>query len=387
MKIGLILSHRGINYGMFLQAYATQVYIESKGFETEIIEIKETKNFSNRLKKYFRYLSPVALKSALMKAKRRKLIKNNPVLKQAFVARSEEGKNFVENRLHNIKVFKSFEEAHEYSKNNYSCVMIGSDQQWAPACFYSKLNTLMFVPEGVKRASYATSMGVSNIPANTHSLLKSFISRMDYISVREKTGRDIITKVTGREDVRIVPDPTFLLTSDEWEKHISKRRLENSDYIFCYFLGNSDIPVKKVILLAKKLGKNIIFVRNVESYSSKQIDYEDSIVVDAPSVEDFVNYIRYASLVCTDSFHCTVFSIINNVDFVSFYRTEKTNKDSRNSRIDDLLYNLECQNRICEQDGDLSSVVACNIDFENVNKIVESTRSIGEDFLKEILHE
>lgn len=387
MKIGLILSHTGINYGMLLQAYATQMYLESKGVQTEIIRIQDNAESPRKLKKYLRYLSPVALKSALMKAKRRRLVREDPVLRTAFHARSEVGRTFAKERLQNITLLKGFDRATAYCKENYDCVMIGSDQQWAPACFYSKLNTLLFVPDGVKRASYATSMGVSQIPKNTHKLLKNFISRMDYISVREETGKSIITSVTGREDVQVVPDPTFLLTSEQWVNYIPDKKLYDGKYVFCYFLGNSDLPVKKVIDWAKKEGVKPIFVRNVESYSRKKVDYEDSIVLDAPTVEEFVNYIRHADLVCTDSFHCTVFSIINNTDFATFYRTQSTNKDSRNSRIDDLLARCECTNRICTDDTQLSSVVDTALDFDKINQIVASTRTVGVRFLEEVLYE
>ncbi len=387
MKIGLILSHTGINYGMLLQAYATQKYVESKGVQTEIIRIRGKQGLGSKLKQYTRYLSPVALKAALKKAKRRRLVKNDPVLRAAFHARTEVGLSFAKNRLQNINIFSSLEHATEYARQNYSCVMIGSDQQWAPACFYSKLNTLMFVPDGVKRVSYATSMGVSQIPVNTHGLLKNFISKMDHVSVREETGKNIITDVTGREDVQVVPDPTFLLTADQWRQYIPVKKPNEENYVFCYFLGNSNLPVKKVISWARQAGLKAIFVRNVESYSSEKVEYEDATVLDAPTVDEFINYIRHASLVCTDSFHCTVFSLINNVPFATFYRTESSDKDSRNSRIDNLLEHYECANRICRDDAQMQSVVDTPLNFDRINQIIASTRAIGERFLEEILYE
>lgn len=387
MKIGLILSHKGINYGMLLQAYATQMYLESQGVQTEIITFQSSGGLKRKLKKLKRYTSFVAAKSAYMKAKRRWLINNNPILKRCYQARSKVGIEFVQKNLHGIVRFAGNEIAANYVKENYSCVMIGSDQQWAPACFYSELNTLMFVPEGVKRASYATSMGVSSIPKNTHSLLKTFISKMDYVSVREETGKTIITKVTGRQDVQVVPDPTFLITYDEWCDYIPKKKLYDLPYVFCYFLGSDDSSVKKVLAWTKQVGITAIFVRNVESYKIKKVDYEDAIVVDAPTVEEFVNYIRYASFVCTDSFHCTVFSLINSVEFATFYRFQSKNKDSRNSRIDDLLKSLDCSQRICRQEDDLGDVVNKKIDYDKVTNRIESMRMIGKDYLEEIIND
>ena len=43
-KIGLILAYRGVNYGMLLQAFATQQFIEKQGYETEILEYTRTTN-------------------------------------------------------------------------------------------------------------------------------------------------------------------------------------------------------------------------------------------------------------------------------------------------------------------------------------------------------
>lgn len=40
MKAGLCLAYKGVNYGMLLQAYATQRVIEGLGYETEIIDNK-----------------------------------------------------------------------------------------------------------------------------------------------------------------------------------------------------------------------------------------------------------------------------------------------------------------------------------------------------------
>ena len=38
MKVGLVLAYKGVNYGMLLQAYATQQVIRGWGYETEILD-------------------------------------------------------------------------------------------------------------------------------------------------------------------------------------------------------------------------------------------------------------------------------------------------------------------------------------------------------------
>lgn len=46
MKVGLVLAHKGVNYGMLLQAYATQRMVEKLGYETEVIDYERT-NFKH----------------------------------------------------------------------------------------------------------------------------------------------------------------------------------------------------------------------------------------------------------------------------------------------------------------------------------------------------
>ncbi len=387
MKTGLILAYKGTNYGMLLQAYATQAYLDAQGVDTEIITVHSKSSPRNLMKKLFRYLSPTVLRESLRKKKRKHLVKKDSQLFAAYQKRVRVGADFVQSKLHDIQRFNGYAAAGEHAKNHYACVMIGSDQQWAPACFYNKLNTMQFVPDEVKKASYATSMGVSTIPKSTYKALKSFIARMDHIAVREKTGAKIISSVTGRTDVRVVPDPTFLLTREDWERSIPDKKPEEFPYVFCYFLGNSEDSLKQVNAWAREKNLRVIAVRNIESYTKKKINYEDATVLDGPTVDEFVNYIRHAELVCTDSFHCTVFSIINNTDFATFYRTNSNHKNSRNSRIDDLLSTYGLTNRICCESRSMAQVTAQPIDYEKVNQTIQTVRTVGIEYLREVLSE
>lgn len=58
-----------------------------------------------------------------------------------------------------------------------------------------------------------------------------FFKRINYLSAREKSGQRIIKEITGRR-VQLVCDPALLLTKDEWEKEINKKRLIRDEYIF-----------------------------------------------------------------------------------------------------------------------------------------------------------
>ena len=113
-------------------------------------------------------------------------------------------------------------------------------------------------------------------------------------------------------------------------------RSEGEPYIFCYLIS----PNKEARIQAKKLsertGLPIITIKHMEQY--REID--ETIGGEAPYAvdpNDFVRYISRARYVCTDSFHCSVFSIIFHRQFMTFYRTSSQDKTNRNSRIDSLF--------------------------------------------------
>lgn len=384
MKIGMVIVYKSTNYGALLQAFATQRYIENAGLETEIIVCENGTWSGNKLKKVVKHFIPVVLKTTLKTIRRKKNISKNTVIQKADQERNCKADEFVSAYMHGITRFSSLNELREYVSETYSTVMVGSDQLWTPQCFYNDLNTLRFVPDSVNKVSYATSMGVSRIPWYTTGVLRKFISRINYISVREVTGRRIIEEVSGRDDVIVVPDPTLLLEKDEWDTAIQHSG-EIGDYIFCYFLANDGESMRKTLEFAKKRNIRVVAVRNIEVFDEDNTDYGIAEILESPSISEFVNHIRNARYVFTDSFHGTLFSIINHKEFVTFYRTKHSNKDSRNSRIDDFLEALQLDHRIVKNNVDLSEIVANAIDYGNVDIKVSEMRKTGREFLHRAL--
>lgn len=97
---------------------------------------------------------------------------------------------------------------------------------------------------------------------------------------------------------------------------------------------------------------------------------------------DFVKYISRAAYVCTDSFHCTVFSIIFHRQFMTFYRFAEGSKTGRNSRIDSLFKILGLQDRLYA--GNIS-VIDNSISYDIVDEKLKSLRENSLEFLKNSL--
>lgn len=382
MKVGLIIVNKSSNYGALLQSFATQKYIEQMGCDTEIIRCKTGNGTKELVHKVLRHCVPVVYKTSLKSVRKRKYLKKHDSLKQADGLRTKRGEEFVQERLHNIVTYESVEQLRGEVASRYSTVLIGSDQQWTPQCFYNEINTLSFVPESVNKVSYATSMGVSQLPWYTIGRVNKYISRIQSVSVREKTAKEILQKVTKRDDIQVVPDPTFLLKKKDWDAAIPYKEMDKDNYIFCYFLSNSGESMKAANEFAEKYSLKIYAVRNVEVFEEDKTDYGNAIVLDAPSVDEFVNYIRNAKFVFTDSFHGTVFSLINQVQFVTYYRFSSTDSNSRNSRVDDLLEMLDLQSRISTKERCAEEIVRETIDYKVVGTKIDEMRSRGRMYLK-----
>ena len=98
---------------------------------------------------------------------------------------------------------------------------------------------------------------------------------------------------------------------------------------------------------------------------------------------DFLKLIYNAEYVCTDSFHCTVFSTIFHRKFMTFYRFSCTSKTSRNSRIDSLFNVLGIPNEHLFS-GDIMNI-DMPIDYEKIEENLKLLRSESIKFLRDSL--
>ena len=155
-------------------------------------------------------------------------------------------------------------------------------------------------------------------------------------------------------------------------------------YIFCYFLGKNIEHRKFAERLKEKTGYKIVSLNHADEY----VKYSDMFADEAPydvGPAEFLNMIRNAEYVCTDSFHGTVFSLINNVKFFTFRRYNSKSKVSTNSRIDSLLGIVNLKERLINGDEDVEKEIEKKIDFENVNIKLEEFRNSSKEFLKNAL--
>lgn len=384
-KVGIVSCYFQPNYGSMLQAYATQKILDLWEIPNETICID---GFSEEIKKakmkYFKskMFSPDVIKDKWGFVKLAITKKVNKELAGNIATRNRKFKEFSERTFNISEVFGSKLELGKKSAE-YSAFLVGSDQLWLPSNIAADYYTLNFVKDNVRKIAYATSFGVSSLPAEQEQQAKEFLPKINYLSVREKSGQTLIKNITGL-DAQVVCDPTLLLTAEEWMEIQKKDRFIKEPYIFCYFLGNNQFARKCADILRKKTGFKIVALQHLDAYIKEDNGFADIAPYNVDPA-DFVNLIRNAEYVCTDSFHGTVFSIINQRQFFSFRRFLENTTMSTNSRLDSILEAVEQKSRIITNQDEFEKAQEENIDFSDVEEKLTAFRSTSMEFLKNAL--
>ena len=93
------------------------------------------------------------------------------------------------------------------------------------------------------------------MPKSSAARAARFISKIDYLSVREKSGIEIVASVTGGDvKPKLVVDPTLLFDQAGWLNIIPEKRIVEGDYILCYFLGINPESRRMAAELKKRTG-------------------------------------------------------------------------------------------------------------------------------------
>ena len=379
--IGLCLAFETQNnYGTQLQAYATIKAVKKLGYECEIIVYHKQYKPVDYFLGLKRLFQDGSLKSTLKLRKKKKLLRGNSLFATGYSERKECVYNFKRTYLFPYSRTYTGFDALCKGAENYSTIMSGSDQVWLPQGYASKFYTMMFVPNNIPKISYASSFGVSDIPNYHRKEAREFLNRLDFISVREVRGKELVEKYSSNK-ATVVVDPTLLINSNEWEKLCVD--ICKEPYIFCYFLGTQKECREQAKKLSEYTGLKIIVLKHLDEYIPEDESFGDEAPYNV-GPEKFISYIKNATYVLTDSFHGTVFSTLFEKQFMTFYRFKTNDKMSKNSRIDSLLGQLGLMERIYKE-GDILEIIDKSIDYGLVQKKLSIMRNESQNFLKSSL--
>ena len=382
-KIGCVIAYtKGHNnYGTSLQGYAMLKKIQQLGYEVEVIQYTKRLSAWQKIRFVANALRAGEWKNIKHRLTAKQVLKKYPSYAAGITERTKAVDAYKLKKL--IPLFHEYigYDALHKGSLGYDAVVVGSDQVWTPMSLPNKFFNLLFVDDSVRKVAYASSFGVSEIPTFQRKATGAYLDRFYRIGVREQRGKEIVEELSHKK-ATVVADPTMLLSREDWEQEIAGvHTVTDEPYIFCYFLGTNQEARKSANELKAKTGYKIITIRHMDEYVPEDELFGD----DAPYAvdpNDFVKYISRASYVCTDSFHCTVFSILFHRQFMTFYRFAEGCKTGRNSRINSLFALFGLQERLYK--GDINRITD-PVDFHSVDEMLSKLRKGSIAFLEECL--
>lgn len=372
MRVSILTQPLGHNYGGLLQAYALQTYLKKLHCEVETVDRRKPVGNSLLIKSYIRNVIKLLLGR----------IKSIPTERR----QSEALRNLVDfrdRRLAMSPTITTEKQIRDYFRaRKFDVVIVGSDQVWRPLYSPSILNFyldfLKDIDSPEKRLAYAASFGVDNWEYTDDLTEKCKVLARQFcaVSVREKSAVELCENKFG-VSAKCVVDPTLLLEPTEYDLLISEGTENKSKgCVLSYILDPA--PEKRSIsdIVGKALGADVFSVK--PEYSIAQVRAVDIGQCCFPSVENWLQALRYASFVVTDSFHGVAFSILFNKPFIAI-----GNSTRGMARFESLLSQFGLVERLVESRNEVTpELIQGQIDWDLVNRLRRTLAEEGREFLK-----
>ena len=389
-KVGILsLYYQNENCGGQLQAYAMCKAISKLGYDAEQIRYfassRQNESVINKIRRHLKCDGPIntfrlflsCFEASEKKTERKELRTKAFSAFEAQIPHSE--------RVYNDEDLKE-------SAKNYDAFVTGSDQVWnwnfcgtvhgdGSITPTAKLENylLRFVPEEKCKLSYAASIACPCIPDELKETYFDSIKRLNAASIRESANLALFPEDV-RKNISVVVDPTLLLSSDEWIDSLGlSKNKKKGGYIFLYILSCTKEDRKAVKRMAKVLRLPTVTRPDIAQDPINKHDIGLADVEDwNMGPKEFVDYIRNASLVITNSFHATVFAMQFHTPFYIFKRDSKV---SMHSRLESVAADYNLGDRIISHDCDVRSLDVEGIDWNHVDGVLIEKRKESMSFL------
>ena len=384
-KIAVINYCNANNYGAVLLCLALCNKLEKYAFDVRVIDYQP-----NYLMSLYKMRAQISLpRKMVQRGKKEGKVQNFSQLVDT-IFRSLRGDYFAlfvpvkQKRFNKFRdQYLNFTEKTYYTANDLKnsppiadYYIVGGDQIW------NKDNTddlfddsyfLLFGNENIRRLSYSASVGLK--PDKNYC--KEIINRtQDFYacSVREKSLSECLNKYTEHMKYEHVCDPVFFLNAEEWSQFANFLNIKNP-YIITYIFSENKELNKYLDKLCNKLNCKII---DISHYSLRYKKVWKRVPGCGPA--EFLYYIKNATYVVTDSFHCLAFSTIFHKNFTAFIR------EGTGSRLVDFLKNLGLENRVFKNQQDISCFLL-DVDYKTADIKIQEMKNNGEQFLKKYVLE
>lgn len=355
-KTGVLTLSSAQNYGAVLQCHSLCKFLNDNYSDTEIIDF--TPGFivgryplvsisTSSLTKFIKTLINSFL---LLPVKKKKYSRFNAFRKRE----SKYGRKKYVGRL---------------THDEYDKYIVGSDQVFnLELTRYDEEYFLPRIVDKDRKATYAASLGVSELTERQAEILKKGLAGFANLSFRETTGCNLIGSLFPEKKIERMIDPVFLNSREYWES-ISAKRLYEHKYILIYAF----IDFERAYSIAKGIKGDFKIVLISDSLKRRKPD-----IINARGVGpmEFLSLIKYAEYVITDSFHGTAFSVIFNRDFyaIPYKGTE--------SRFYDMLNIFNLRERIVGNPGIVQA--ATQIDYSDIDEKIREQRQRAFEYFDRI---
>lgn len=361
MRICTITCHNALNHGARLQACALLHYLNTKGYEAEVIDYRPDYMSSREQIWYWPGCSVREWAKFFLRFGQRK----NAVLRDSAFEKFSQ--KYIPRTRH---IYNTIDEL-QAQPPQADAYMAGSDQIWnislhngSDPAYY-----LDFGGPKTKRISYAASFALPSLLPDCESFVKEHLSTFDSISVREMSGLQILSSLGF--DGQVVVDPVFLLTAEAWDA-----LLDCQDIAEPYVLVYDVVGCNTIKHIAKRFAKACRC--KIYAIGSRRLGYADKNFLQA-APDKFVELIRNSRCVISNSFHATAFAIIYHRDFHVIDRM-----DGLNERMHDLLIRFGLQFRLANTKITDTQLIA-PISYEMVQYTLQQHISESELFLTNVL--
>ena len=349
-KVNVLSFCTWTSIGSVLQAFGLKKALEANGCESNLLLSTEENLFHSNGKTSLKSLASCVFRLVIQRDRKR-----------AYSKRCD----FITQNL-DVLPYDCYEDLTCMVLGNQDSIyLVGSDQIWHPDRCYKHF-FLEFV-HNQKCASYAASMGKTEIPNENLELFRSMLSRLDLISVREVQCKEVLQPLTEKE-IGVHIDPTFLIEADTWRQHEKKYQV-HEPYILLYMIYWDPDCKEQIKKLKKRTGLPVYAI-----CSGLSRVYADKKLFDV-GVEEFLWLVDNAEYVITSSFHGVALSVIFNKKFAAVINP------SSPSRIQNLMDVLKIP-RVSIDQLDKTD----NINYEVVNECAKFERQKGMRYLKKIIN-
>lgn len=363
---------RVCNKGSFLQAYGLKKMIESLGHEVVFVDYEVGKPLlkkSEDKKKYIVLKVRNAFISLFIKCEFLRVFL--PDSYKHIVTERNEYLKFIAKYLGVTSKMHYRTEVDVLiigSDEVFNCTQINPEVGFSPEIFGANNNAKRVL-------SYAASFGNTTFQKlvlfNKVEELKKYLLAFNSISVRDRNSCVVVEKLLGQKP-EINLDPVLMY---DFMPTIKDEQIRK-DYIIVYAYRSriTQEEASEIKAFAKRVKKKLISV-------SGEMDFCDEHLSLNPF--ECLNLYRHADYVITDTFHGSIFSIINRVKFVTLIRESKGNSYGNQEKLQDLLDRLNLQSRSYSNGkDDLYNRLTQEIDYDNVFDVINKEREHTMDYLK-----